>query len=102
MVITTSRDARLLLRKTEGIREWQTSLETLLSREKQRHKEMQSTHDFWSRKQFSDCHNAASQWLSARDNIGKNDKTDATSFTCCVKTRTNQTSWFVTNIYNTF
>ena len=96
MVITTSRDARLLLRKTEGIREWQTSLETLLSREKQRHKEMQSTHDFWSRKQFSDCHNAASQWLSARDNIGKNDKTDATSLHVVCE-NTNKSNFLVCN-----
>ena len=71
MVLTTSRDSRLLLRKTEGIREWQRSIETLLAKEKQKHKEMQSTNDFWNRKQFSDCHNAASQWLLVRDNIGK-------------------------------
>ena len=71
MVLTTSRDSRLLLRKTEGIREWQRSIETLLAKEKQKHREMQSTSDFWNRKQFSDCHNAASQWLLVRDNIGK-------------------------------
>ena len=71
MVLTTSRDSRLLLRKTEGIREWQRSIETLLAKEKQKHREMQSTNDFWNRKQFSDCHNAASQWLLVRDNIGK-------------------------------
>ena len=78
MVLTTSRDSRLLLRKTEGIREWQRSIETLLAKEKQKHREMQSTNDFWNRKQFSDCHNAASQWLLVRDNIGKicwNDQT---------------------------
>ena len=34
---------------------------------------MQSTNEFWSRKQFSDCQtSAASQWLLVRDNIGKN------------------------------
>merc|ERR1711983_243991 len=41
--------------------------------ERQRHREsMQSTNDFWNRKQFSDCHNnaAASQWLLVRENIG--------------------------------
>ena len=73
LVLVTSRDSRLLLRKTEGIRDWQKSIETQLSQERQRHREMQSTNDFWNRKQFSDCHNtaAASQWLLVRENIGK-------------------------------
>ena len=74
LVLVTARDSRLLLRKTEGIRDWQKSIETQLSKERQRHREsMQSTNDFWNRKQFSDCHNtaAASQWLLVRENIGK-------------------------------
>ena len=74
LVLVTVRDSRLLLRKTEGIRDWQKSIETQLSKERQRHREsMQSTNDFWNRKQFSDCHNnaAASQWLLVRENIGK-------------------------------
>ena len=75
LVLVTSRDSRLLLRKTEGIREWQRSIEQQLAKEKQRHREMQSTNEFWNRKQFSDCHNSnasqASQWLLVRDNIGK-------------------------------
>ena len=73
LVLVTARDSRLLLRKTEGIRDWQKSIETQLSQERQRHREMQSTNDFWNRKQFSDCHNnaAASQWLLVRENIGK-------------------------------
>ena len=75
LVLVTSRDSRLLLRKTEGIRDWQRSIEQQLAKEKQRHREMQSTNDFWSRKQFSDCHNSASsqasQWLLVRDNIGE-------------------------------
>jgi len=74
LVLVTSRDSRLLLRKTEGIREWQRSIEQQLAKERQRHREMQSTNDFWNRKQFSDCHNSnasqASQWLLVRDNIG--------------------------------
>jgi len=73
LVLVTARDSRLLLRKTEGIRDWQKSIETQLSKERQRHREsMQSTNDFWNRKQFSDCHNnaAASQWLLVRENIG--------------------------------
>jgi len=73
LVLVTVRDSRLLLRKTEGIRDWQKSIETQLSKERQRHREsMQSTNDFWNRKQFSDCHNnaAASQWLLVRENIG--------------------------------
>jgi len=74
LVLVTSRDSRLLLRKTEGIREWQRSIEQQLAKEKQRHREMQSTNEFWNRKQFSDCHNSnasqASQWLLVRDNIG--------------------------------
>ncbi len=58
LVLVTARDSRLLLRKTEGIRDWQKSIETQLSKERQRHREsMQSTNDFWNRKQFSDCHN---------------------------------------------
>jgi len=72
LVLVTARDSRLLLRKTEGIRDWQRSIQTQLSKEKQRHREMQSTNEFWNRKQFSDCQNAAaaSQWLLVRDNIG--------------------------------
>jgi len=72
LVLVTARDSKLLLRKTEGIRDWQRSIEQQLAREKQRHREMQSTNDFWNRKQFSDCHNSsqASQWLLVRDNIG--------------------------------
>jgi len=71
LVLATQRDSRLLLRKTEGIRDWQRSLEAQLGKERQRHREMMSTNDFWNRKQFSDCHNnAASQWLLVRDNIG--------------------------------
>ena len=72
LVLATARDSRLLLRKTEGIRDWQRSLEAQLGKERQRHREMMSTNDFWNRKQFSDCHNnAASQWLLVRDNIGQ-------------------------------
>ena len=53
LVLVTVRDSRLLLRKTEGIRDWQKSIETQLSKERQRHREsMQSTNDFWNRKQF--------------------------------------------------
>ena len=77
LVLVTARDSRLLLRKTEGIRDWQRSIQTQLSKEKQRHREMQSTNEFWNRKQFSDCQNAAaaSQWLLVRDNIGEYDPT---------------------------
>ena len=75
LVLVTSRDSRLLLRKTEGIKDWQRSIEGQLVKERQRHRdmrEMQSTNEFWSRKQFSDCQtSAASQWLLVRDNIGK-------------------------------
>ena len=72
MVLVTSRDSRLLLRKTEGIKDWQRSIEGQLVKERQRHREMQSTNEFWNRKQFSDCQtSAASQWLLVRDNIGK-------------------------------
>jgi len=72
LVLVTARDSKLLLRKTEGIRDWQRSIEQQLARERQRHREMQSTNDFWNRKQFSDCQNSsqASQWLLVRDNIG--------------------------------
>ena len=75
LVLVTSRDSRLLLRKTEGIKDWQRSIEGQLVKERQRHREMremQSTNEFWNRKQFSDCQtSAASQWLLVRDNIGQ-------------------------------
>lgn len=71
LVLVTSRDSRLLLRKTEGIKDWQRSIDQQLVKERQRHREMQSTNEFWNRKQFSDCQtSAASQWLLVRDNIG--------------------------------
>ena len=71
MVITSLREVKLLLRKTEGIREWKQSVEEYCLREKQQRK-LQSTNDFWNRKQFSDSH-GFQDWLSARDKIGKQD-----------------------------
>ena len=72
LVLVTSRDSRLLLRKTEGIKDWQRSIDQQLVKERQKQREMQSTSEFWSRRQFSDCQtSAASQWLLVRDNIGK-------------------------------
>jgi len=68
LVITSLREVKLLLRKTEGIKEWQQSVEQYCMREKQQRK-MQSTNDFWNRKQFSDSH-GFQDWLSARDKIG--------------------------------
>ena len=71
LVLVTSRDSRLLLRKTEGIKDWQRSIDQQLVKERQKQREMQSTSEFWSRRQFSDCQtSAASQWLLVRDNIG--------------------------------
>ena len=72
LVITSLREVKLLLRKTEGIREWKQSLEEYCMREKQQRK-LQSTNDFWNRKQFSDSH-GFQDWLSARDKIGKQNK----------------------------
>jgi len=69
LVITSLREVKLLLRKTEGIKEWQQSVEQYCQREKQQRR-MQSTNDFWNRKQFSDSH-GFQDWLSARDKIGK-------------------------------
>jgi len=68
LVITSLRDVKLLLRKTEGIKDWQQSVEQYCQREKQQ-KKMQSTNEFWNRKQFSDSH-GFQDWLSARDKIG--------------------------------
>jgi len=68
LVITSVREVKLLLRKTEGIKEWQQSVEQYCMREKQQRK-MQSTNDFWNRKQFSDSHEFQ-DWLLARDKIG--------------------------------
>ena len=71
LVITAQRDLKLLLRRTEGIREWAASLEVHWRRERANRNQIQmkSTDDFWNRKQFSDSH-GFQDWLLARENIG--------------------------------
>jgi len=71
LVVTAAREGRLLLRKTEGIREWRDVLVGLLGREAREAREQQSTRDFWSRRQFSDCQ-GAQEWLLARQQAGHN------------------------------
>ena len=68
--IVARREGRLLLRNTSGIGEWHTSV-NLLVKEKMRHAKgaMQSTKEFWDRRQKSDSHDIK-QWLLARDRIG--------------------------------
>ena len=68
LVMTTARDGKLILRKTEGIKEWFKSVEQHCKKEKEQRR-MQSTNDFWNRKQFSDMY-GFNDWLLARDKIG--------------------------------
>jgi len=69
LVLTCRSNNRLLLRRTEGIREWQCAVESLLGRVTTG--AMASTRDFWSRRQFSDCQ-GAQEWLLARQRTGHN------------------------------
>merc|ERR1719458_111024 len=72
LVVTAQREGRLLLRKTEGIREWQQAVSGLLGGgERGGGGGMATTREFWSRRQFSDCQ-GAQEWLLARQRTGHN------------------------------
>ena len=67
LVVTAQREGKLLLRKTEGIREWQQAVSGLLGGGEKGG--MATTREFWSRRQFSDCQ-GAQEWLLARQRTG--------------------------------
>jgi len=69
LVVTAQREGKLLLRKTEGIREWQQAVSGLLGGGEKGG--MATTREFWSRRQFSDCQ-GAQEWLLARQRTGHN------------------------------
>merc|ERR550525_1680500 len=69
LVVAAQREGRLLLRKTEGIREWQQAVSGLLGGGEKGG--MATTREFWSRRQFSDCQ-GAQEWLLARQRTGHN------------------------------
>ena len=70
LVVAAQREGRLLLRKTEGIREWQQAVSGLLGGNGERSGGgMATTREFWSRRQFSDCQ-GAQEWLLARQRTG--------------------------------
>jgi len=71
LVVTAQREGRLLLRKTEGIREWQQAVSGLLGGGERSGGGMATTREFWSRRQFSDCQ-GAQEWLLARQRTGHN------------------------------
>jgi len=65
-----AKDGKLFLRKPEGIRDWYQTLKTSTQACKER-RSMQSTEEFWSRKQFDGGNsNNIEQWLIARQRIG--------------------------------
>ena len=73
LVVTAQREGKLLLRKTEGIREWQQAVSGLLGGGEKGG--MATTREFWSRRQFSDCQ-GAQEWLLARQRTGTHRSSD--------------------------
>ena len=72
LVVAAQREGRLLLRKTEGIREWHQAVSGLLGGNGNGERSgggMATTREFWSRRQFSDCQ-GAQEWLLARQRTG--------------------------------
>jgi len=70
----TSKQGRMLLRRTEGISEWGRVVEQAVaaSRGRQESLTMASTDQFWRRKQKSEVEeHSIQQWLQARDRIGQ-------------------------------
>ena len=71
LVLTTSfpQEGKLLLRKTEGLKDWHDSVVRCCQRERQ-NKSNLPTEQFWNRKQLSEsC--GFENWISARDIAGK-------------------------------
>merc|ERR1719273_2516561 len=65
--ITVAKEGKMLLRKTEGIREWFQILKSCAAECQDR--SMKSTEEFWSKRQFTDSGNIE-KWLAARQKIG--------------------------------
>ena len=70
IVLSTVREGKILLRKTEGLRDWFNVLKECTISSKERRSTMQTTREFWSKKQFTDA-DSIQQWLLARDRIGQ-------------------------------
>jgi len=72
LVLTTSfpQEGKLLLRKTEGLKDWHDSVVHCCQKERQKKLKI-PTEQFWNRKQLSEsC--GFDNWITARDNAGKN------------------------------
>ena len=70
VAVTSKKEGKLLLRKTEGIKEWQKVLDEKVHTSKDRlDRKMPMTDQFWTRKQKSDPHDIHT-WLLARDRTG--------------------------------
>jgi len=70
LVLTTSypQEGKLLVRKTEGIKDWHDSLASSCSKEREK-RARQPVDAFWNRKQLSEsC--GFENWISARDILG--------------------------------
>jgi len=72
LVLTTSfpQEGKLLLRKTEGLKDWHDSVVRCCQRERQKKSNL-PTEQFWNRKQLSESCGFDS-WISARDIAGGN------------------------------
>ena len=69
--MTSKKEGKLLLRKTEGIKEWQKTLDEKVYISKNRsERRIPRTEHFWMKKQKSDPHDIHG-WLMAKDRIGK-------------------------------
>ena len=70
VAVTSKKEGKLLLRKTEGIKEWQKVLDEKVHTSKNRlDRKMPMPDQFWTRKQKSDPQDIHT-WLLARDRIG--------------------------------
>jgi len=70
LLLTTSfpQEGKLLLRKTEGLKDWHDSVVSCCQKERQK-KSSLPTEEFWNRKQLSEsC--GFENWISARDILG--------------------------------
>ena len=71
LVLTTSipQEGKLLLRKTEGLKDWHESVVSCCHKERQKKTNL-PTEEFWNRKQLSEsC--GFENWVSARDFVGE-------------------------------
>jgi len=70
LVLTTTvpQEGKLLLRKTEGLKDWHDSVVSCCHKERQKRSNLQ-TDEFWNRKQLSESYGFEG-WLSARDILG--------------------------------